>query len=337
VEATLWLETSQGKSYVLLEPAVEYDRGNWVRVTNSWTNLPDGENQANPAFTPIAPDSDRPAWWIKDGDEAWNHFVAPLKEARKRAQMKEAQAKVKATNNGEGSVKGASKRKGKGKDTINVKAGARSGPSTVHKRKYMSAVDNAKAPRMRKRKKVDYAEISSPPSSAIPSSPIQSMSAPLEGQGGKPTVQKQGQVECIDLTSSPSSSVPSSPIIPKSNRQDDESSASSTAKAHARPGQQAAKMRVQKEADGITPGPATQEACTLPALSESRSPRADRDDITGQGGDNREAGVMTPPLLSPDHEVSLTTSLSCTILRCFTVKVAVLGESIDAAPKERAA
>ncbi|KAG8734338.1 hypothetical protein FRC11_005325 [Ceratobasidium sp. 423] len=73
-EHILWLDTDQGYSYALLEPAEEYDRGGWTRVTSSWTSVPDPECSGDPSFCRIQPQDVRPEWWDGNGDDAWDHF-----------------------------------------------------------------------------------------------------------------------------------------------------------------------------------------------------------------------------------------------------------------------
>ncbi|KDN34643.1 hypothetical protein RSAG8_12268, partial [Rhizoctonia solani AG-8 WAC10335] len=97
-EHILWLETKAGYSYALLEPAEEYDNGDWLRVTNTWTKLPEGQSTADPSFAPALRDEPRPPWWRgKGSDKAWKHFVKPIQDearrelARKRKKLKAGQ------------------------------------------------------------------------------------------------------------------------------------------------------------------------------------------------------------------------------------------------------
>ncbi|KAB5589097.1 hypothetical protein CTheo_7459 [Ceratobasidium theobromae] len=84
LEEILWLETSQGYSYALLEPDVAYDVDKWCSVTNSFTYLPSGGSQSSPAFTRINLGDERPTWWKSTGNKAWNHLIRALKEEEKR-------------------------------------------------------------------------------------------------------------------------------------------------------------------------------------------------------------------------------------------------------------
>ncbi|KAG8734413.1 hypothetical protein FRC11_014259 [Ceratobasidium sp. 423] len=60
--------------YALLEPAEEYDRGGWTRVTESWTDAPDAALPSDPSFISIKREDPRPEWWDDQGDNAWDHF-----------------------------------------------------------------------------------------------------------------------------------------------------------------------------------------------------------------------------------------------------------------------
>ncbi|KAG8734418.1 hypothetical protein FRC11_014264 [Ceratobasidium sp. 423] len=70
-EDILWLDTELGYSYALMEPAEEYDRGSWARVTASWMNVPDEGRPSDPKFIKVNRQAPRPGWWDRAGDEAW--------------------------------------------------------------------------------------------------------------------------------------------------------------------------------------------------------------------------------------------------------------------------
>ncbi|KAB5587736.1 hypothetical protein CTheo_8822 [Ceratobasidium theobromae] len=76
--------------YALLEPEAQYDCGHWTDVIKSWIELPDGQNQSNPGFTPIKPNGERPDWWVKAGDKAWNHMIRAHRAREREAEASQA-------------------------------------------------------------------------------------------------------------------------------------------------------------------------------------------------------------------------------------------------------
>ncbi|CCO34319.1 hypothetical protein RSOLAG1IB_11308 [Rhizoctonia solani AG-1 IB] len=74
-EDILWLQSAHGFSYALLDPAEEYDRGDWAPVTASWTTLRGGKVRKDPGFKPILRSSLRPSWWDQNGDAQWSQFI----------------------------------------------------------------------------------------------------------------------------------------------------------------------------------------------------------------------------------------------------------------------
>ncbi|KAB5589094.1 hypothetical protein CTheo_7456 [Ceratobasidium theobromae] len=143
LEDILWLDTWQNFSYALLEPDESYNCGQWPGVVRSWTKLPKGQSQADPSFVTIEPDDDRPVWWTKPGDKAWNHMV----KMHKREEAEETKTRRASAGGKHGSSSST-----KGKQTINSKKGSQP------KRK---AASDAKPSQKRQGKKARHEETSS--------------------------------------------------------------------------------------------------------------------------------------------------------------------------------
>ncbi|QRW21902.1 hypothetical protein RhiXN_09489 [Rhizoctonia solani] len=101
LEEILWLETKAGYSYALMEPEEWYDHTKWEAVICSWQNLPSGLSQADPTFTRLSPEDQRPTWFSDaEGLKAWKFLVDSHKKdiagAKKGAgEAKEAKIKSK--------------------------------------------------------------------------------------------------------------------------------------------------------------------------------------------------------------------------------------------------
>ncbi|KAB5589096.1 hypothetical protein CTheo_7458 [Ceratobasidium theobromae] len=106
LEEILWLETGQSKSYALLEPAVEYARGDWSKVIESWTKLPEGQSQADPGFKVFNPKDGRPKWWNGTGNRAWYHLTKQSDSKQERKPLEKTSAGAKPNNMRQSVIKG---------------------------------------------------------------------------------------------------------------------------------------------------------------------------------------------------------------------------------------
>ncbi|CUA72100.1 hypothetical protein RSOLAG22IIIB_10080 [Rhizoctonia solani] len=160
-EQIVWIETAGGFSYALLEPAEEYDNGEWDTVIRSWSALPGGQSQDWAGFARAARDDDKPSWWRGNGaPAAWKHFTKPIRETElKKAAPKKAKEAAKEKGKVKSNPKPKPKQTPKPKSKVRAEseeAGA-SAPSTVSKRKLEESEHDAS--RLRKRKSgVSYVE-----------------------------------------------------------------------------------------------------------------------------------------------------------------------------------
>ncbi|KAF8750358.1 hypothetical protein RHS01_09350 [Rhizoctonia solani] len=98
LEEILWLETKAGYSYALMEPEEWYDHTKWEAVICLWQNLPSGLSQADPTFTRLSPEDQRPTWF-SDAEEGAGVKAkeAEGKEGKAKSSGKEAkEAKIKS-------------------------------------------------------------------------------------------------------------------------------------------------------------------------------------------------------------------------------------------------
>ncbi|GAB1526334.1 hypothetical protein RhiTH_009501 [Rhizoctonia solani] len=124
LEEILWLETKAGYSYALMEPEEWYDHTKWEAVICLWQNLPSGLSQADPTFTCLSPEDQRPTWFSDaEGLKAWKFLVDSHKKdiagAKKGAGVKAKEAEGKE-GKAKSSGKEAKEAKIKSKDAIDA-------------------------------------------------------------------------------------------------------------------------------------------------------------------------------------------------------------------------
>ncbi|KAG9090585.1 hypothetical protein FRC06_000975 [Ceratobasidium sp. 370] len=302
-EVALWLESFQKISYVLMEPSDEYAAfPGWAETIRTWTDIP--RCPGDPTVHLVLPCAPRPDWW--KGDRAWNHELKKL---------------TAHDDDGDGDGKSnpaSSSRKGKGKKrsrtsrsrgSLSVKA------SRGEKRKRVSNANSPPEPAKRRTaSNPDPVEVSSDDDAASDPEPTPgSTSLRRSSRLPKPVIRAYIDLSTDSVSSDPettdgetSRDAPGSETEPLPQQ---------VAPAEERIGGirfdgQAAKLRAQREADGMSPGPATQEASAMPPRSAT-SPRwsieSGGSDVDAQGSPaGLEAGSPVPPaevLMAPQVDV----------------------------------
>ncbi|KAG8795543.1 hypothetical protein FRC12_012982 [Ceratobasidium sp. 428] len=92
-EDILWLDTEYG-SYALLEPAAQYDAADeWKASVESYKKVYATGRVRDPTFRQVTQYDERPLWWTKSGNEAWNKLT---EEVRAEAEREKAEERERA-------------------------------------------------------------------------------------------------------------------------------------------------------------------------------------------------------------------------------------------------
>ncbi|KAG8722663.1 hypothetical protein FRC08_014408 [Ceratobasidium sp. 394] len=233
-EKILWLETAQHYAYALTVPAEPY-AGSWPPVLLSWTDIKD--NPGDPTFEIIDPLGSRAPWWGKEGTDAWDHI---------RKQALKSQKKGKAQKRTDGEGEGGDRQRSSTEKTKGRRVGDKAAPPTRKGKDRPVSQGHEGA--------LQVATSSTAPQSR--GKRQREQLGGTESEGREPISEEESPPPRAPKRARkpPSSNSPAlSPPKPGSKQQRDE-----------------AKLRAQREADGFSPGPATQEKSAMPPCPSGR-------------------------------------------------------------------